>query len=427
MNDNFQVLFRWLRKNSIVIALMLVLPAPYLFSETVVLNYMDMYPYLRVVRDFSNHHLSLFFTETRTNLFPLILFVNFKLWGTDLMALKYLNIAVLAGLLIECLILGKLLFKNNSGIITAILVCTSYTFVHFVYFPHIDLLLLTALILCLIVLFVALERKPESSAWMFFSGVLIGLSFLLKESAIWLLFFTPVYLILRRATFKQIVKKWCWQLLPLGLIAVPMIYAHHQAFYYRYIYKLIFWKALILSQDPERLIDYANFVTRPDYSVLRVFTFPLAPVFWQWDSMFPVPDILIVSEQILILTAGLCYFLKKTPETETKMFLLAIFIVFLPRYIVVAISGYKIRQVLITFFIFYPILGNLLYNSGIRMKTALLPYTQLQRVQASMVLLMLAFYFIRMLFLTEGIAYTLHSAEFHYQRRVVLPLHAEIK
>ena len=62
------------------------------------------------------------------------------------------------------------------------------------------------------------------------------------------------------------------------------------------------------------------------------------------------------------------------------MFLLAILIIFLPRYVVVSISGYKIRHVLITFFVFYPILGNVVYNFGIRMKTALLPYTQIKRV-----------------------------------------------
>jgi len=181
MNDNFQLLFCWLRKNSIVIALMLVLPAPYLFSDLIVLNYTDMYQYLDVVKAFRNDHLSLFFhTGTRTNLFPLILYINFELFGTDLFAIKCLNAIVLAVLSVECFVLGKLLFKNNSGIITAVFVSTSYTFAHFVYFPHIDLSVLATIILCLIVLFFVLERKPESNVLMFFSGVLIGLSCLLK-------------------------------------------------------------------------------------------------------------------------------------------------------------------------------------------------------------------------------------------------------
>jgi len=418
---------QWMRTNSVYIAIISVLPLPFLFSDTVVLNYMDMYDYLEVVKEFQNGHWSLFFTKTRTNLFPLILFLNFKIFGANLLAIKYLYVFVMVILLLECWILGKLLFKNNSGIIAAILACTSYTYVHFLYFPHIDLLLLAMLILCLIVMFVAVELKSDSKAWLLLSGLLLGLTILLKESALWLLFIVPIYSLLTRLKLKRALKIWCIQLVPLILLAGPFILSHHNAFYRRYINKLFFWISVICSGDTSRIHNLAGGVFQPEASLFNIFTFPFAPILWQWEPIFPTPNNLILFEQLTILLIGVLFFVSKSTVSQSKMFLVAILIVFMPRYIVFSVSGYKLRQVLITFFIFYPILGNWIYRFIIKLKIAMKSYTDIRRIRMGMVLFVFTFYILRMTFCIDGIAYTLNSAEFNYQRRQILPLQSEVK
>ena len=427
MNQRADTRFGFIRNNIIYIVLICLLPLPYLFSDTVILNYMDMYQYLDVVEDFQNDNQSFFFTPRRTNLFPLILWLNLKIFGNALLAIKFLYVFVIMLLLLECLILGRLLFKNDSGIVTAILICTSYTFAHFLYFPHIDLLLLVMLLACLIVMFIALEHKPDSPLWMAFSGSLIGLSFLLKEAAIWLLFFVPVYSLLKHVKFKQLMKQWCIQLLPLLLIAAPIIYYHHDGFYGRYIDYPMNWFALMFSGDTVVLSHNAGGVFQQKASFLNMFTFLLAPIFWQWEPILPIPKNLIILEQVIIVSTGLYYFIRKTTLPHSKLFLLTVLIVFLPRYIVFSVNAYKIRQVLIFFFVLYPILGNSLYRVLIKCKSSLLPYTELRRIQTATVLLVFTFYALRIMFCIDGMTFTLNSAEFNYQRRQIIPLHSETK
>ena len=427
MNKQANTHFGFIRNDIIYILLICLLPLPYLFSDTVILNYTDMYSYLGVVEDFQNGNQSFFFTRSRTNLFPLILWLHFKLFGTSLLAIKYLYVFVLTILLIECKIIGRLLFKNNSGMITAILVCTSYTFIHFLYFPHIDLLLLVMIIACLIVMFIALEHKPGSPSWMAFSGVLIGMSFLLKEAAIWLFFFVPVYSLLKHVKLKQIIKQWCIQLLPLLLITAPIIYYNYDGLYGRYVNYPMKWFALMFSGDTVILYSNAGGIYQQKASFLNMFTFLLAPIFWQWESTLPIPKNLIILEQVLIVSTGLYYFIRKTTLPNSKLFLLTALIVFLPRYIVFSVNAYKIRQVLPFFFVLYPILGNGLYHVFIKCKSSLLPYTELRRIRMAMVLLVFTFYALRMMFCIDGMTFTLNSAEFNYQRRQIIPLHSETK
>jgi len=424
---SFRPMTNWLRNNIIFIALIIAMPLPHLFSNTVILNYMDMFQYLKVVRDFQNDHWSLFFSNTRTNLYPLFLFVNFKIFGTNLLAIKYLHVFVLTCLLLECWLLGKLLFNNNSGVITAILVCTSYTFTHFLFSPHIDLLLLTMLLLSLIVTFIALERKPNSAFWMACSGILIGISFLLKESALWLLFFVPVYSILKHLKIKEAIKRWCIQLAPLLIIAAPVLYYQYNWFFARYINYPMNWISLMFSGDTVILSENAGGYLQQEASFLNMFTFLLAPIFWQWEPILPIPKNLIILEQVIIVGGGLYYFIKKTSLPNSKIFLLTVLIVFLPRFIVFSVNAYKIRQVLPFFFVLYPILGNGLYHVLIKCKSSLLPYTEVRRIRIAMVLFVFTFYALRMMFSIDGMTLTLNSAEFNYQRKQILPLQSEVK
>jgi len=283
------------------------------------------------------------------------------------------------------------------------------------------------LLLSLIVTFIALERKPDSVFWMVCSGVVIGISFLLKESAIWLLFFVPVYSLLKRVKIKEAMKGWCIQLAPLFIIAVPIIYHHHNWFYMRFISYPIDWISLMFSRNTVILSDYAGGYLQQEATFLSMFTFLLAPIFWQWEPILPIPKNLIILEQVIIAGGGLYYFIRKTSLPNSKIFLLTVLIVFLPRYIVFSVNAYKIRQVLIFFFALYPIIGNGLYHAFIKCKFSLLPYTELRRIRMAMVLLVFTFYILRMTFCIDGIMYTLNSAEFNYQRRQILPLQSEVK
>ncbi|MEW6139809.1 MAG: glycosyltransferase family 39 protein [Thermodesulfobacteriota bacterium] len=323
----------------------LLLPAPFLLGSTVLLNYLDMYYYLKLADTIQDGELAPFLSTSgfRTAAFPLLLHWSLGLFGRSLLALKYLETVCLALICLQSWAIGRLLMKNNSGLLAAILVCTSYTFAHFLYFPHLDMPLLVLMNLGLLVLAVACKGENPETKWLILSGLAIGATCLFKETAILLLIVFPSWSLLHR-TFLLSTTLWRWtlQLLSAGVVLVPVLIGRsaHLMVFAEKIYRESFAPS---GAGPHSL----------DVSLVRLVTYPLYPVYWQWQDLLPVPTTLIAVEHVFLLATAACYVFVSPAPANAKRFLLAILIAFLPLYVYVTIQGYKIRQLLMMVFVLY--------------------------------------------------------------------------
>lgn len=401
----------------------LILPlctvAPFFLTDRVVLNYMDMYLYLDIVRDMANGDYRLFATPTRTNLFPLLLHGWFEVLGYDLVNLRWFYCICLALIGIQTWLIGWLLFGNCSGLIAALLVITSYTFGHFIYFPHIDLVLLLFINFCLILLKIAFNSEKNGFGIFIMSGLAIGVAFLIKEAAIWLLFFIPVYSFLTKVKIRQICKTWSGQILPFLIPAGMILVFSGKNFIIRYSNRIN--KIILAMSGDNGLIAHHNsgwYAQGLDHlsPPIKLVFFLFLPIYWQWDQQLPVPKVLICLEQLTIVGSFLFFLIFVRNQKLAKIFIIAVLILYLPRFLYVAVAGSKMRQILPFFYILYLPLGQLCYLWLMRFNDFFTQYFGVLKARISVVIVVLAVVSIRFGLFFNGIDYTLNSADVYYQR-----------
>jgi hypothetical protein len=408
-------------RTACVILLLVSFVFPFLLSGRVVFNYMDIYLYLDRVKEMNSGSFKLFATQTRSNFFPLLLYSWFEAFGYTLAAVRWLYCLFLMMLSVQSWLLGRLLFNNESGIITALFVTTSYTFAHFVYFPHIDLVLLVFMNFCFLLMGYAFTLTRGRYMLFFLSGLAIGTAYLVKEAAVWLLFFIPLYALLTRKGVRLFVASWGAQLLPFLLTAGVIIVSSGSSFIQRYSHRFEKLYRFFDHGSRVRLITEQNsgwYTQGLDHlpSVAKILLFLFIPIFWQWDAMLPVPKALLCVEQVLLVAAFVWYLLFFPGHGDAKIFLLAVLLLFLPRFLYVAVAGSKVRQVLPFFFILYLPLGHLVSVLMKRIYSYFLPYSGMQRARFVIVLLLTCLYLTRLGLFFNGMDYTLNSADAFYSR-----------
>jgi len=392
---------------------------PFLLTDRIVLNYMDMYLYLDIIRDMANGDYRLFATPTRTNLFPLILYGWFEWLGYDLVNLRWFYCLCLGLIGVQTWLIGWLLFKNWSGLLAALFVVTSYTFGHFVYFPHIDLVLLLFINFCLILLIIAFHSEKHETGMYVMTGLAIGTAFLVKEAAIWLLFFVPVYSLLIKIKMRDVCRRWGVQLLPF-LLPAGLIFAFSgKNFIIRYsdrINKII----LSISGDNGLILQHNSGWSAQGLDhlspLIKLIIFLFLPIYWQWDNLLPVPKVLICAEQLLIICSFLFFLLFVRDHGLAKAFIIAVLILYLPRFLYVAIAGSKVRQVLPFFYILYLPLGHLCYLLLVRLHDLVERYTGTFKAGIAVTLVIFVVVSMRLGLFFNGIDQTLNSADVYYQR-----------
>ena len=393
---------------------------PLFSSRVVTLNYMDMYLYLGIAEDMLHGKFVLFATPTRTNFYPFMLYCWFELCGYELSSLRLFYIVVLELIALQTWVLGWLLFRNHSGLIGAILVVSSFTFGHFTYFPHIDLVLLLfinfSLIACLIVY---RSEMTESWPWVLTGGC-IALAFMVKEAGIWLILFLPIFSLFMWVQLKSIAIAWCFQLLPFLAAATGLVAHSGKGYVSRYLSRLN-KIANYFTEDSGRLITRHNsgwIEQGLDHltPLAKIFIFSISPIFWQWQNSLPVPYLLIGIEQVMLWVA-LVWFLFFVPGYRTaKACILAVLMIFMPRFLYVAIAGSKVRQVLPVFYVLYLPLGLMVYLLFQKLYIFINSSSGRKRAIIFVGVCVLAMVGIRYGLFFNGIDHTLNSADIFYKR-----------
>lgn len=337
-------------------------------SDGILLNYSDMYYYLRIVEDMANGEFSLFATKTRTNLFPLLLYGWLEFFGYSLESIRFFYLVCITIVSVQALILGSLLFNFISGVLSCFFVLTSFTFLHFVYFPHIDLVLLLFINFSLITIALALKFKERELYFFLLSGIFIGFSLLIKESAIWLVFLLPFYFLLEKRKLSSKCTCLFVQLIPFLSVFFCILAFSGKDFFVRYLTKINRIIDTLMSGDNVLVnaqhAGWAAYGLDHLFPWVKAFLFFFFPIFWQWENLVPVPRILIVCEQAVLFFSFFIFLRKKS---EAKLFICSALLVFFPRFLYVAIAGAKLRQSLPFFYIFYLPLGYIFFLTFVKL------------------------------------------------------------
>lgn len=393
---------------------------PLFSSQIVILNYMDMYLYLSIVEDMLHGKFTLFATPTRTNFYPFMLYCWFELFGYELSSLRLFYIVVLELIALQTWVLGRLLFQNQSGLIGAVLVVSSYTFGHFTYFPHIDLVLLVFINFSLIA-FLLVYGSEKSKPWPWIlTGGCIALAFMVKEAGIWLILFLPIFSLLKRVKFRTLAQTWCIQLLPFLAAAAVLVVLSGKGYVVRYLSRLdkltnFFVEGsgrLITKQNSGWVEQGLDHLT----PFAKIFLFSISPIFWQWQNSLPVPHLLVGFEQA-VLWIALAWFLLFVPGYGTaKAFILTVLFIYMPRFLYVAIAGSKVRQVLPVFYVPYLPLGLMIYLLFQKFYGVIESCSGRQKAFIFLAACGLALVGIRYGLFFNGIDQTINSADIFYSR-----------
>lgn len=364
---------------------MLILPVPYLLSDLVYLNYGDMYRYLKFAIAFDFGTFRLFTIDDRTTLYPFILSCLFKGFGYSLYAIKVFDIVILSLICCQAWLICRKLFGNNSGIISAFFIVSSFVFGNFAYFPHIDILLLFFLNCCLLLLHKSATTKRKQTKWILLSGLFIGLTYALKQSVIILVIFLPVYLWrVERFSIYRAAGLWAVQLVGISVFLVPIIIASYPlSFGYMSHYANLINHAegaLQLSRDP---------------SFMRILTYFFNPVLWQWDNILTYNAGMVTLDQIIGFGSFIVFIGWCQVEKKSKAFIILMVLIFIPWYVYVAFKGLKIRQLLFPEFLIFLTIGPVVQDIlGRRLKPKLSQARWL-RTAGCLCLLLLLIYGIR--------------------------------
>jgi len=370
-----------------------LLPMPYLFGDLIYLNYADMYLYLRKALEMGAGQVELFIIQDRTALFPFILHVLFELFGYSVFSMKAFYVFIFSVLSVQAWIMCRVFVGNNSGVISSLFIASSFLFGHFAYFPHIDLLLVVCLNFCLLVLYRAVCVHTNRFRWIFLSGLCIGLTYTLKQTAIVLLIFFPVYLLfVERVSFLKIIKLWMMQLLGLSVILIPIIIlSYPDCFAYAFGYM----KAI---RQPEGAEEFSR-----DLSVVRILTYFFNPVLWQWDEILPYNVFMVGFDQAIALLSFVLLLTWTDVKKETKAVFLIAVLIFLPWYVHVAYKGHKLRQLLFPEFLMFVTVGPVVHNVLTRMLRTRVSTKSWLHLTVMMGLLLCVIYGVRTYFVDRDI------------------------
>lgn len=379
---------KWFNYDYLIVIIICIIPLPYLFSDYVAFTYVDMYGYVKRALDFENGKMNWFHNRSggRSNLFPLLLYLSFYVFGKSLLAIKYLYFSLLVIVLLESWLLGKILFKNNSGLIVAIFIGTSFVHVHFLYFPHIDLPLLVLMNLCLIVLYVSLNKETQSKRWFFLSGILIGLTFLFKQTVILFLFIIPVYALLTKEYKNKVIfRNWIIQIIGSTIILIPVIMINIST-------------VLSLAQR------FGDSTVGKPHVLSGIIPHFFHPVFAHLKSRG-----LVLFDQIMIFTGLILLVVAKFENKKAKQFLFATLIVYIPWILWVASKGNNYRQLLFPTFILFFMLGSVIYLLLEKIKSKVNEKYRFSNFNIVIIVLLATVYFARLFLLSNEISYQVET------------------
>ena len=125
----------------------------------------------------------------------------------------------------------------------------------------------------------------------------------------------------------------------------------------------------------------------------------------------------MISLEQIILWASLVWFLFFVSGFGTaKAFILTVLLIFMPRYIYVAIAGSKVRQVLPVFYVLYLPLGLMMYLLFKKLYVIIENSSGRKRAIIFVGVCVLAMVGIRYGLFFNGIDHTLNSADIFYKR-----------
>jgi 4-amino-4-deoxy-L-arabinose transferase-like glycosyltransferase len=336
-------------KNNLLPFCVLLLPLPYLFSDLFSLNYADMYMYLNKAFQMDRGSINLFVKYDRSALFPFLLHLLFQLFGCSVHSIKGFYVFLLSVLCLQAWMICRVLTGNNSGIISAFFIASSFVFGHFTCLPHVDFVLVVCLNFCVLVLYKAVRAGKHQFKWIFLSGLLLGLTYALKQTAIVLVVVLPLYGVFsQRASLSRIIKLWGVQLIGVSIFLVPIaILSYPESFGYLWAF----------ANSINQPTGAGQFSRSP--SLLRIFTYWFDPVLWQWDRIARYDVVMVRADQIISLVSFVLFVRYGNLERKPKQFLILTVLVFLPWYMFVAYKGNKMRQLLFPTFMVYLSVGPL--------------------------------------------------------------------
>ncbi len=393
-------------KTSLLACCVFLLPLPYLFGNLIVLNYADMYMYIKKACEIGTASIDPIVVHDRTALFPFTLHLLFEVFGYSLYSIKVFHIFLLSVLCVQSWMICRMLTGNNSGVISSVFIATSFVFGHFAYFPHIDLLLTVCLNFCLLVLYEAVRARKDQFKWIFSSGLLLGLTYALKQTAIVLVALLPLYLVLlERASLPRILKLWGIQLLGLSVFLVPItILSYPNSFGYVWIMAKNIHQPLGQCQIP------------PPLSLTRTLTYYFDPILWQWDMPYNV--VMVRVDQIAALLSFILFLCWSNVERKAKGFVFLAVLIFLPWYVFVAYKGWKLRQLLFPEFLIFLTIGPLIHYLFIGKIKPRISRNNWLRVAVGLGLLLCAIYGLRIYSIDRTIQKNVTEARTRgYQRR----------
>jgi len=370
---------KWIKNNCLGILIIILIPVPYLFFGDIFFTYSDMHEYTQQALTFGSEEWAWSHRSGgRLNLFPLLIHLSFVVFGKNIFSIKCLFFFVFVVILFECWLMGRLFFNNNSGLIAAILIGTSFAHAHFLFLPHIDLPLLMLMNICLILLFVCLKEEIKPGRWFFLSGLLIGSTFLFKQTVFLFIFIVPVFALLTNQYKNRLM-----QIAGCLLVVIPSIVMNYA-------------KVLEILENQIRKTNYymstANFIGR------------FFEYFWTpFKNDLKFKHIMASFDQVMIYSGLISFALIKSEDRKAKPFLLATIITFCPWIIYQASRTGHYRQLLFPTFILFLMLGNVLYllyekhKDKLKSKYSPLSYKML------LGLILASIYFSRLFILSDGL------------------------
>jgi len=373
----------WIKNNYLAILIIILIPVPYLCFGDLFFSYGDMYGYVERALTFGSEDWAWSHRSGgRLNLFPLLMHLSFVVFGKNLISIKYLFTLLLIIILFECWFMGKLFFNNNSGLIAAILIGTSFTYTHFLFLPHIDFPLLMLMNICLIVLYICLKEEIKPGRWFFLSGLLIGSTFLFKQTVFLFIFIVPVFALLtNQYKNRELFNKWLIQIAGCLLVVIPSIIINYA-------------KVLKIS---EKQIRKTNLVMSKANFIGRFFQYFLTP----FENDLKFKHIMVSFDQVMIYISLIFFGLIKSEGRKEKLFLLATIITFTPWIIYQASRTGHYRQLLFPTFILFLMLGNVLFIFYEKITNKLKSKYNLLSYKTLLCLLLATIYFSRLFILSS--------------------------
>ncbi len=253
--------------------------------------------------------------------------------------------------LVLCYLIGKKFFNRKTGILFTILILTSYWINRFSAYIHLDIVIVSFILLSIYLLKLSFSNKKN--IFFLLSGVSMGLGYFVKPIIFFPILFFPVVFKLLHPKIKM--KKIFFIYFSFFLISLPWIFG--VLFNNKPADTLL--GTIATADKPSKLLQTIPKTSNDNiFKMLSLFYISLKKFFYYYLSKHFVFAFLFILSSI----AAIISLLKRKTEKSLKI-IIFILLSFFPFTLLISLIDFRPSQLLIVYFILYLVTAHLIVNT----------------------------------------------------------------